>query len=117
MTVAFSSRGRPVALLAAAATAVTTGLVVSAPATAAPEDAAGAGTSAAAQQEPLRFDFGPGTVADGYTQVTADSAYTSDAGFGFTGDEAVTGTDRGGEDPIKGDFLTPSEATFVVDLP
>ncbi len=116
MTVAFLSRGRPVALLAAAATAVTTGLVVSTPATAAPPDPADTGTSEA-QQEPLRFDFGPGTVADGYTQVTADSTYSEETGFGFTGDAEVTGADRGGEDPIKGDFLTPAEATFVVDLP
>ncbi|GLJ61016.1 hypothetical protein GCM10017576_11450 [Microbacterium barkeri] len=69
----------------------------------------------AAAGQPVRFDFGPGAVADGYTQVTAGSAYSPEAGFGFAPGATVTETDRGG-DPLKGDFATVSGSSFVVDL-
>jgi lysophospholipase L1-like esterase len=64
-----------------------------------------------------RFDFGPGAVADGYTAVTADTAYTSARGYGFEPGAALTGIDRGG-DALQGDFCTSERPFFFsVDLP
>lgn len=65
-----------------------------------------------------RFDFGPGAVARGADQVTAATAYTPDLGYGFADTTTLTEADRGGEDPLRGDFVsTGSTATFLVDLP
>ena len=64
-----------------------------------------------------RFDFGPGEIARGATQVTAATSYTTDLGYGFEDTTTLTETDRGGEDPLRGDFVsTASTATFLVDL-
>ena len=64
-----------------------------------------------------RFDFGPGEIARGATQVTAETSYTPDLGYGFEDTTTLTETDRGGEDPLRGDFVsTASTATFLVDL-
>ena len=65
-----------------------------------------------------RFDFGPGEIARGATQVTAETSYTPDLGYGFEDTTTLTETDRGGEDPLRGDFVsTASTATFLVDRP
>ncbi|WP_105566490.1 rhamnogalacturonan lyase family protein [Microbacterium halophytorum] len=66
--------------------------------------------------EPVRFDFGPGAAAEGYQAVTAETAYTPERGFGFIDPAGVTGTDRGGDDALRGDFVTAAGATFAVDL-
>lgn len=64
-----------------------------------------------------RFDFGPGEIARGATQVTAETSYTPGLGYGFEDTTTLTETDRGGEDPLRGDFVsTASTATFLVDL-
>ena len=64
-----------------------------------------------------RFDFGPGEVARGATQVTAETAYTPELGYGFDDTATLTEADRGGDDPLRGDFVsTESSATFLVDL-
>ena len=68
-----------------------------------------------AVSETVRFDFGSGATADGYTAVNADTRYTPEAGYGFVEGGTVTATDRGG-DALRGDFVTPKEASFVVDL-
>lgn len=60
--------------------------------------------------DPLRFDLGPGDVADGYTQVTAETVYSDDLGYGFTPESEVTETDRGTDDAVRGDFVTVAEA-------
>jgi lysophospholipase L1-like esterase/fibronectin type 3 domain-containing protein len=79
------------------------------PAAAGAEDLAGRGIR--------HFDFGPGEVARGATQVTAATAYTSDLGYGFEDTTVLTEADRGGEDPLRGDFVsTETSATFLVDL-
>lgn len=64
-----------------------------------------------------RFDFGPGRVARGAEAVTAATAYTPERGLGFADTSVLTEADRGGEDPLHGDFVTTqSAATFLVDL-
>ncbi|GAA4768472.1 rhamnogalacturonan lyase family protein [Microbacterium gilvum] len=104
---------RPAALVTAAAVALGCFGAAAAPAAAAITTATPAETAAAGQ--PVRFDFGSGAVADGYTAVTAASAYSPEAGFGFAEGATVTETDRGG-DPLKGDFATVTGSSFVVDL-
>ena len=39
--------------------------------------------SAQSSQPKLKFDFGPGRVASGYTQVLAGTIYTRELGYGF----------------------------------
>jgi lysophospholipase L1-like esterase len=65
----------------------------------------------------VRFDFGPGAVAPGWTAVGADTAYTAARGYGFEPGAAIQGVDRGG-DARRGGFCT-SEGPFFfsVDLP
>lgn len=58
-----------------------------------------------ANTTPLKFDFGPGAVAPGWTQVTPASAFTRESGFGFEPGVTITGVDRGG-DSLRGDFVT-----------
>ena len=55
---------------------------------------------------PLKFDFGPGKVAEGYTQVTPDMLFTPERGFGFEPGSPITGVDRGRPDPLRSDFVT-----------
>ncbi|GAA4975912.1 PxKF domain-containing protein [Kineococcus glutinatus] len=64
----------------------------------------------------LRLDFGPGATAAGHTKVEATTAYSAGA-FGFTDPAKVTGTDRGGPDALRSDFVTARDTTFSVDLP
>ncbi|WP_156759031.1 fibronectin type III domain-containing protein [Microbacterium karelineae] len=97
----------------AAAALVVSGLVVTGGAASAGVPVRPAATEAA--PEAVRFDFGSGATADGYTAVAADTAYTPEVGFGFVEGGSVTATDRGG-DALRGDFVTPKEASFVVDL-
>ncbi|WP_110589591.1 fibronectin type III domain-containing protein [Microbacterium suaedae] len=97
----------------AAAALVVSGLVVTGGAASADVPVLRAAAGAAA--EAVRFDFGPGATADGYTAVTAETAYSPEAGFGFLEEGTITGADRGG-DALRGDFVTPKEASFVVDL-
>lgn len=66
---------------------------------------AAAGAFAGEPAAPLKFDFGTGPVAAGYTQVTPDMAYTRERGFGFEPGATVTAVSRGG-DPLRGDFIT-----------
>ncbi len=66
---------------------------------------------------PIRFDFGPGKVADGYTQVTAKDAYTPERGYGFMDLSKVSEEDRGGNDATRSDFVRVQGSSFVVNLP
>ena len=64
------------------------------------------------------FDFGPGPVAPGATQVLATTAYTPAGGFGFLDTSVIACHDRGTADPAARDFCTGSAPfRFVVDLP
>lgn len=70
-------------------------------------------------QTTRKFDFGPGKVAAGYTQVRANTAYTSALGYGFeTGAAAIQCLDRGGKDVLRADFCTSDKPFyFSVALP
>jgi lysophospholipase L1-like esterase len=60
----------------------------------------------------LKFDFGPGKVAPGYTQVSASTVYTKELGYGFEPGSTVTGVDRGGKDPLRSDFCSSDKPFF-----
>ncbi|HYP12693.1 MAG TPA: rhamnogalacturonan acetylesterase, partial [Bryobacteraceae bacterium] len=68
----------------------------------------------AAQRDPsphFRFDFGQGKPAAGYTKITPDTVYTTEAGYGFEQGSTVNAVDRGG-DPLRGDFITADRPFF-----
>lgn len=68
--------------------------------------------------DPLRLDLGPGELADGYTQVTAETLYSEDLGYGFTAESTVTEADRDTGDAVRGDFVTVAEGgQLLLDLP
>jgi beta-galactosidase len=64
------------------------------------------------------FDFGPGLVSPGATQVVADTPYSRERGYGFLGTAGIVCPDRGTGDPIRRDFCTSDTAfRFAVDVP
>ncbi|MFC8598711.1 fibronectin type III domain-containing protein [Isoptericola sp. NPDC057191] len=65
----------------------------------------------------LVLDFGPGAVSGGATAVDATTAYTAKHRLGFVDPSAVTGTDRGGSDALRSDFVTVGDTELVVDVP
>ncbi|WP_168220639.1 GDSL-type esterase/lipase family protein [Streptomyces sp. RFCAC02] len=71
----------------------------------------------------LRFDFGTegSPVADGWTGVSPATAYTAEAGYGFTdGAAALTAADRGaGTDDVTRDFVSypGGRYGFAADVP
>ena len=65
-----------------------------------------------------KFDFGPGDVKPGYTQVLPDMTYNPDRGFGFDYGTAPQGIDRGGNDALTSDFCTGNGGFyFSVTIP
>src|SRR5690606_12158076 len=64
------------------------------------------------------FDFGPGAVADGALAVTSATAYSAEWGYGFSTAPTTEGADvdRGGDDPLRGDYVAAQGGTFEVDL-
>jgi lysophospholipase L1-like esterase len=60
----------------------------------------------------FRFDFGPGKVASGYVQVPASAVYSRETGYGFEPGTQVSGIDRGGDDPLRADFVTSDKPFF-----
>ena len=69
---------------------------------------------------PMKFDFGPGAVASGYTQVRKATAYGPLLGYGWGDPSKVTEFDRGTADPLTRDFcrVSASDNTpFYVDVP
>ena len=74
--------------------------------------------SGADEKTAYRFDFGSGPVAPGYIKVLPTTVYTAGLGHGFDGGSKVTAVDRGGDEPLRGDFCTGEEPFFFsVDLP
>jgi lysophospholipase L1-like esterase len=63
----------------------------------------------------FKFDFGSGKVAPGYTQVLPEMNYTKERGYGFEPGAAVTTVDRGGEEALRGDFVT-SDKPFLFSV-
>jgi lysophospholipase L1-like esterase len=70
--------------------------------------------------EPMafRFDFGSGKTAPGCLAILPNSIYSEQTGYGFDKASDVTAVDRGGNDPLRGDFCTSNRPFFfTVDLP
>jgi len=66
----------------------------------------------------LKFDFGPGKVAAGFTQVLQTSMYSKDFGFGFEPGANVSCIDRGLKDPLRSDLCFSEQPFFFsVALP
>jgi lysophospholipase L1-like esterase len=63
----------------------------------------------------FRFDFGPGKVASGAVQVLASAVYSQETGYGFEPGTQVSGIDRGGDDPLRADFVT-SDRPFLFSV-
>src|SRR5213595_3126746 len=71
-----------------------------------------------ADRPALKFDFGPGKLARGYTQVLPTTVYSKELGYGFEPGASVQCLDRGGRDPVRGDFCTSDKPFyFSVALP
>ncbi|MEO6393339.1 MAG: rhamnogalacturonan acetylesterase [Pyrinomonadaceae bacterium] len=66
----------------------------------------------------LNFDFGPGQLAAGAMQVTAQDVYSAATGYGFEAGAAVNCLGRGGNDAQRSDFCTSDHPFFFsVALP
>ncbi|GGK77855.1 rhamnogalacturonan acetylesterase [Rufibacter glacialis] len=72
-------------------------------------------TAAFAQKTTVKFDFGSGKVAKGFTGATAKDVYSEAKGYGFEPATPVTAVDRGSKDALKGDFVT-SEKPFYFSV-
>ena len=73
---------------------------------------------ARAQKPNWKFDFGPGKVAPGYTQVIETTNYSRERGFGFEPGASVSCVDRGSKDALGGDLCTSDKPFFFsVALP
>src|SRR6478672_9760984 len=80
--------------------------------------AAGTNVARAQNTTTYKFDFGPGKVAPGYTQVTPASVYTREAGFGFEPGSTIVCQDRHSKDALRSDFCTSDKPFyFSVALP
>src|SRR2546428_1532757 len=69
-------------------------------------------------QTTWKFDFGPGKVAPGYTQVSQTTIYSKELGYGFEPGSNVSCVDRGGRNALRGDLCTSDQTFFFsVALP
>ncbi len=69
-------------------------------------------------QTSFKFDFGPGKIAAGYTQVLPATLFTAELGYGIEAGASVVGVDREGSDDLRGDFLTSDKPfLFSVKVP
>ncbi|WP_328803701.1 rhamnogalacturonan lyase family protein [Paenibacillus puerhi] len=67
---------------------------------------------------PLKLDFGPGTVAEGYFGIQSPVLYTEELGYGFVNPSVVSlGNTGTGSNPLKDDYLNPAGTDFNLDLP
>lgn len=66
---------------------------------------------------PLKLDFGPGEVADGYFGIRSPVAYSPELRYGFVNPSLVFSGDSGTADALKSDYLMPKGTDFNVDLP
>jgi len=71
-----------------------------------------------AQQTSFKFDFGSGKTAPGYVQVTPESKFTYQTGYGFDQGSVVKSVERKGKDALACDFITSDKPFyFSVKLP
>lgn len=65
-----------------------------------------------------KFDFGPGKVEKGYTQVLPGAVYSDASGWGFYGNAPMEGVDRKGKEALTTDYCTSRQPFFfTVKLP
>lgn len=66
----------------------------------------------------VAFDFGPGAIAPGAIGVTAETAFDTATGYGFSTAPTAgpANIDRGGDDPVRSDFVAAQGGTFEIDL-
>lgn len=64
----------------------------------------------------FKFDFGPGQAREGYVPVSADTAYSTERGYGFDFGSRPTGLERGGNDPLTGGLITAAEPPFFFSV-
>ena len=60
----------------------------------------------------MKFDFGTGKVASGYTQVLHSSLYDKEKGFGFEPGANVSCPDRGGKNDLLSDLCTSDKPYY-----
>jgi len=66
----------------------------------------------------LKFDLGTERAAKGYTAVTPETIYSSERGYGFDFGTTPKAVDRGGNDLLKGDFVSSDQPFyFSVKVP
>src|SRR5687767_5802954 len=66
----------------------------------------------------FKFDFGPGNLAWGYTQIMPYSNYSADRGYGFEFSPTVYGKAHKGKDPLTHDYISSDKPFyFSVRLP
>ncbi len=66
----------------------------------------------------FKFDFGPGKVAPGYTQILQTTTYSKELGYGFEPGATVSCVDRGGRDALRSDLCRSDQPFFFsVALP
>jgi len=67
---------------------------------------------------PMKYDFGPGKVQRGYTQVLPETIYAPEKGYGFWPGAELTGVDRKEGNALESDFITSNKPFyFSIDLP
>jgi lysophospholipase L1-like esterase len=59
-----------------------------------------------------KFDFGPGKVAPGYSQVLDTTLYSKDTGYGFEPGAHFWCLDRGGKDALHSDFCSSNKPFY-----
>ena len=59
-----------------------------------------------------KFDFGPGKVASGYTQVLQQTTYNKELGYGFEPGSNISCVDRGGKNALQSDLCTSDQPFF-----
>jgi lysophospholipase L1-like esterase len=68
-------------------------------------------------QTSFKFDFGSGKAAAGYIQITPETKFNYQLGYGFDQGSVVESADRGG-DALRGDYITSKKPFyFSVKLP
>lgn len=74
--------------------------------------------SVVAQQTSFKFDLGSGKTAPGYIQITPESKFTYQTGYGFDRSSVVRSVERKGKDVLNCDFITGDKPFyFSVKIP
>lgn len=72
----------------------------------------------AGKAQAYKFDFGPGPVAKGYTQVLPETTYRPERGYGFEFSSNLRSQSYKGNDALKDDYITGDKPFyFSVQLP